>query len=282
MGPLLTQIEKELTNLSATEQKVAKVILEIPSMIPSMTTNELSARAGVSDAAVIRFCKSIGIHSFRLFKMELMKDVTASKEGLTNFSSLQEKDVPFNLFRKVTHSNKIAIDLTLSSIDRKHLEAAVEMMTTANKIIFYGVGGSAVAAFDGSYKFTRIGYQSSFSQDFHYNLSQIPYLEKTDIFVAISLSGKTQDVVELATFAKKQGATVIAITKMDRSPLIKIADISLCTPSVEEDFRIGTISSRMTQLNIIDTLYLSVFHEKDEQVISAFLKARDEAIRLRR
>ena len=48
-------------------------ILEIPSMIPSMTTNELSARAGVSDAAVIRFCKSIGIHSFRLFKMELMK-----------------------------------------------------------------------------------------------------------------------------------------------------------------------------------------------------------------
>ncbi|TSB45705.1 MurR/RpiR family transcriptional regulator [Alkalicoccobacillus porphyridii] len=282
MGPLLKQIKRELHKLSTTEAKVGRVVLEIPSLIPGMTTKELSTHANVSDATVIRFCKSIGFHSFRLFKVELMKDVTSIEEGLTTLSSLQEKDVPFNLFRKVTQSNKHAIDLTLSSVDRKQLEAAVSAVSKANKLVFFGVGGSAAAAFDGSYKFTRIGYQSSFSQDFHYNISLIPYLTEHDVFIAISLSGDTQEVVELATFAKKQGVTVLAITKSDRSALMKIADITLCTPSVEEDFRIGTISSRMTQLNIIDTLYLSVFHEKDEQVLTAFLKARDEAYRLRR
>ncbi|ALA52589.1 MurR/RpiR family transcriptional regulator [Shouchella clausii] len=282
MGSLLAQIEKELESLSEAEARIGQTILDSPSQIPSMTTKELSARAGVSEASVIRFCKKIGINSFRLFKMELMKDVTASKERLTDFSSLQEKDAPYDLFRRVTFTNKSAIELSLSSIDRKQLEAAVAVLMTAKRIVFYGVGGSAAAAFDGSYKFTRIGYQASSSQDFHYNLSLIPYMEKGDIFVAISLSGKTQDVVELATFAKKQGVTVVAITKMDRSPLYRLADITLCTPNVEEDFRIGTIASRMTQLNIIDTLYLSVFHEKDEDTITAFLKARDEALRLRR
>jgi DNA-binding MurR/RpiR family transcriptional regulator len=96
------------------------------------------------------------------------------------------------------------------------------------------------------------------------------------------MSGKTKDVLELSRFAKSQGATVIAITNIDKSPLYKEADIRLCTPVVEQDFRIGSIPSRMTQLTIIDSLYLSIFHSKGEKVIDKYHKARNEVIRLRR
>ncbi|KIY23804.1 MurR/RpiR family transcriptional regulator [Mesobacillus subterraneus] len=282
MSSLLKLIKKELSRFSDTERKIGEFILSNPELVPSMTTKELAKSAEVSEASVTRFCRSIGINSFRLFKMQLMKDVTVANGDLTTFTSLEKKDSVYDLFRKVTYANQGAIVSSLASLDRVQLENAVEALIKAKKVIFYGVGGSVTAAYDGGYKFARIGYQTTSSPDFHYNITVIPHLQKDDVFIGISLSGKTKNVIELATFAKEQGATVIAITKMNRSPLYKLADITLCVPSMEEDFRIGTITSRMVQLNIIDTLYLSVFHMLGDEVLTAFKKAQNETMRLRK
>ena len=93
--------------------------------------------------------------------------------------------------------------------------------------------------------------------DFHMMLPLVTNLKEGDIFVAISTSGRTKDVLEMAQYAKRQGATVIAITKLDQSsPLYKEADIRLCMPDVEQDHRIASIASRMTQLNMIDAYML--------------------------
>ncbi|KYD07828.1 MurR/RpiR family transcriptional regulator [Heyndrickxia sporothermodurans] len=282
MNSLLTRIEKELSKLSDAERKIGEYIIKNPELIPNMTTKELSKKSGVSEASVVRFCKSIGIRSFKTFKLELVKNITLSQNNITDFSILQKKDSPYDLFHKVTYVNKAAIDSTLSSLDKSELEKAVELIKKAKKIIFYGVGGSATAAFDGHYKFSKLGYHSITTLDFHFMISLIPYLTEDDVFVAISMSGKTKDVLELARFAKKKGATLISITNIDNSPLYKEADIRLCTPIVEGDVRIGTISSRMTQLNIIDTLYLSVFNNIGENVLEQYHEARNEAVRLRR
>lgn len=282
LNSLLSRIEKELSKLSDAERKIGEYIIKNPELIPNMTTKELSKKSGVSEASVVRFCKSIGIRSFKTFKLELVKNITLSQTNITDFSILQKRDSPYDLFHKVTYVNKAAIDSTLSSLDKNELDKAVELIKRAKKIIFYGVGGSATAAFDGHYKFSKLGYHSITTLDFHFMISLIPYLTEDDVFIAISMSGKTKDVLELARFAKKKGATLISITNIDNSPLYKEADIRLCTPIVEGDVRIGTISSRMTQLNIIDTLYLSVFNNIGENVLEQYHEARNEAVRLRR
>ncbi|PKR84754.1 MurR/RpiR family transcriptional regulator [Heyndrickxia camelliae] len=282
MHSLLAKIENQLSQLTEAEKKIGKFIIDNAKLVPNMTTKDLSKKTGVSEASVVRFCKSIGIRSFKSFKLELVKDLTLSETDITDFSILQKKDSPYELFHKVTYVNKHAVESTLSSLDKNELNKAVESIKTAKKIIFFGVGGSATAAFDGHYKFTRLGFHSVMAHDFHYLITLIPHLSKGDIFIAISMSGKTKDVLELAQFAKKSGATLIAITNIDKSPLYKEADIRLCTPNVEQDFRIGTIASRMTQLNIIDTLYLSVFNSIGENLVNLYHKARKEAVRLRR
>ncbi|WP_059172951.1 MurR/RpiR family transcriptional regulator [Bacillus sp. FJAT-27445] len=282
MNTLLARIERELDNLSEAEGMIGKYIIGHPEFIPNMTTKDLSQKTGVSESSVVRFCKSIGIGSFKSFKLELAKQNALSGTSLTDFSILQQKDSPYDLFHRITYTNKAAIESSLASLDRKELEKAVEAVSNASKLIFFGVGGSATVAFDAHYKFSKLGYHSVMAHDFHYLLSLIPYLSPIDIFVAISMSGKTKDVLELAEFAKKKGAIVIALTNLDKSPLYKMADIRLCTPTVEQDFRIGTISSRMTQLNIIDALYLSVFNLVGEKVVEQYHEARKEVMNLRR
>ena len=67
---------------------------------------------------------------------------------------------------------------------------------------------------DGAYKFTRLGFTAMMLSDFHMMLPLVTNLKEGDIFVAISTSGRTKDVLEMAQYAKRQGATVIAITKL--------------------------------------------------------------------
>ncbi|MCV5433496.1 SIS domain-containing protein, partial [Escherichia coli] len=95
-----------------------------------------------------------------------------------------------------------------------------------------------------------------------------------------STSGRTKDVLEMAQYAKRQGATVIAITKLDQSSsLYKEADIRLCMPDVEQDHRIASIASRMTQLNMIDALYVITFNRIGNKVLDQFMETREEALR---
>ncbi|MEC2306065.1 MULTISPECIES: MurR/RpiR family transcriptional regulator [Heyndrickxia] len=282
MDSILERIQKEMHHFTGTEKKIGTYILEHPEMVPTMTTKDLSEKTGVSESSVVRFCKTIGIASFKTFKLELVKNLTLTESHMTDFSILQQKDSPYDLFQKVTYGNKKAIESCVSSLDRRELEKAANVLENARKVVFFGVGGSVTAAVDACYKFTRLGCQSIFSQDYHYLISLIPYMNKMDVFVALSVSGRTKDVLELADFAKRKGAKVIAITNMEKSPLYKEADIRLCTPITEEDFRIGTTSSRMAQLNIIDALYLSVFQRKGGDILKYYNETRNEYLRLRR
>ncbi|TWT13308.1 MurR/RpiR family transcriptional regulator [Planomicrobium sp. CPCC 101079] len=282
MKSLVSKIESNLPQLSEAERRIGEYIIERPDAVPHMTTKELSEKSGVSEASIIRFCKSIGMGSFKTFKLALLKDVTLMDTNLTDFSVLQQKDSPYDLFHKIIHVNKSAIESCADSMDRKELAKAVEALKEAEKLVFFGVGGSSTAAVDAQYKFTKLGYHSITSLDFHYMLSLIPHLTEKDVFVAISTSGKTKDVLELSRFAKKRGAKVIALTNINKSPLYKEADIRLCTPNVEQDFRIGSISSRMTQLTVIDTLYMSMFHHIGEKVVQKYYDARKEMESLRR
>ncbi|HDR6289066.1 TPA: MurR/RpiR family transcriptional regulator [Bacillus cereus] len=280
---LLFKIESNMDQFSPAEKKVAMYIMENAEIVPNLTTKEVSTNAGASEASVVRFCKSIGIGSFKAFKIALVRELTIADYNINDFSVMNTEDGPYDLFNKVTYVNKAAIEASVTAIDKKELEKAADRIVNADKIIFYGVGGSATPAMDGAYKFTRLGFTAMMLSDFHMMLPLVTTLKEGDIFVAISTSGRTKDVLEMAQYAKRQGATVIGITKLDQSsPLYKEADIRLCMPDVEQDHRIASIASRMTQLNMIDALYVITFNRIGNKVLNQFMETREEALRLRK
>ncbi|PFH86924.1 MurR/RpiR family transcriptional regulator [Bacillus sp. AFS088145] len=279
---ILSKIENYMDRFTQAEKKIAVYIMEHAEIVPNLTTKDISNNTGASEASVVRFCKTIGIGSFKAFKIALVRDLTVAEMNINDFSVMDKKDTPYDLFNKVTYVNKAAIEATVSTLDKRELEKATDEIVKAKKIIFYGVGGSAVSAMDGAYKFGKIGYHAIMSPDFHMVITLVGHMEEGDIFVAVSNSGKTKDVLELARFAKKKGATIIAITKLGKSPLFKEADIKLCTPDMEQDIRIGSIASKMSQQNIIDSLYVICFNRIGNKVSSKLHEYSEEAGKLRR
>lgn len=284
MNDLLTvmKIKNKLSAFTEAEQKVAIYIVENAHYIPTMTTKELAQQAKASEATIVRFCKTIGVGSFKMLKVILAKENTMVEKNINDFSLIHSGDTPSSLFHKVTYFNKSAIELTLKSVDRKELEQAVTLLKCAKKIAFFGVGGSYPPAIDAQYKMMKLGFHSFASPDFHYMVSLITTMTEEDVLVVISTSGKTKEAVELANYAKNQKVSVIAITTLQKSPLYKIADLNLCIPHVEEEHRIGTIASRMTQLTIIDTLYLSVFRLMGNDIVDVLNKSRNKIIQQRK
>src|SRR5699024_9552188 len=279
---LLTHIKEHYNNFSKTEKQIATYVLKYAKLIPNITTKELADKAVVSESSVTRFVKKAGAESFKSFKIRLAQELVGADGFITDFSILHKKDTPYELFQKVSHVNKGAIDALHGSMNKKELSKAIEALKKARKIVFYGVGGSSIVAMDALYKFTKLGFQVEFNQDFHYMLSLIPFLNKDDVFVAISMSGKTKDVADLAEFAQLNNTLVIAITNINKSTLVKKADIHLATPKVEQDFRIGSITSRITQLTIIDSLYVNLFNMIGDKVLDKYKTAREEMVKLRR
>jgi RpiR family murPQ operon transcriptional repressor len=66
---------------------------------------------------------------------------------------------------------------------------------------------------------------------------------------------------------KRNGAPIIAITRSDDSPLAKLSDLNLCVASSEVLVRTGAMSSRISQLNIIDIIYVAYINRNYDESI---------------
>lgn len=113
-------------------------------------------------------------------------------------------------------------------------------------------------------------------------LSLVLNLEKDDVFIAISTTGNTQEVLDLVEIAKEREVTIISITTLKKSKLVKESSIILSVPILEEDFRVGNMATRISQLSVIDIIYMCLYNKMKPNVIEKYYELRDIVIKYRR
>lgn len=112
-----------------------------------------------------------------------------------------------------------------------------------------------------------------FLQDSQINLLSTITITKDDVVVAFSFSGTTDVVAASVKAAKRQGASVIAITGNPDSIIGRCADFCLRTPAIERKVRIGAVSSRYSQQFICDLIFLCLISKHYEEAEELTLKA---------
>ena len=100
-------------------------------------------------------------------------------------------------------------------------------------------------------------------------------MQPGDVALAISYSGETKEVIICAQNAKKKGIPVIAITKASiNNNIADLSDVVLHVPEVEKSLREGAISSRISQLAIIDMLYIGMTRNNIKEVEEKLIETR--------
>lgn len=260
MSGCLYVLKQFLPNLAGSERKIAEFLLANPTQAVSLGVQDIAFSAGSSSSACIRLANHLGYSGYSALRMALAKEV---------FSSEQEpEDVPLvkitalsstaEIVNQVIHSTSKSILALEQRVDIKALEGSVNTIMHAHHRVIAGVGASGIVASDLQQKLSRLGLHALYSPDSDMQIVEACALSKSDVLVAISYSGETSSVLKVAREAKRNGSSVIALTRFGGNSLSRIADWTLHVVNSESLFREGATLSRFGQLLVVDLIYTTI------------------------
>lgn len=248
---MLEKIQSQLENLSKSERKVAEVILESPSRAIHSSIARLAAVAGVSEPTVNRFCRSLETKGFPDFKLQLAQSLANGTPYVNR--NVDEDDSVEAYTGKIFESAMASLDHVRQSLDMNAVNRAVDLLTQAKKIAFFGLGSSAAVAHDAMNKFFRFNVPVIYSDDIVLQRMSCMNCTADDVVVLISHTGRTKSLVELARLARENDAMVLALTSQG-SPLAREASLALLLDVPEDTDIYMPMVSRLAQLTVIDVL----------------------------
>ncbi len=247
----LEKIQNHLEHLSKSERKVAEVILSAPQVAIHSSIATLAKMADVSEPTVNRFCRRLDTKGFPDFKLHLAQCLANGTPYVNR--NVEEDDNVDSYTHKIFESTMATLDMVRNNLDISAVNRAVDLMTQAKKISFFGLGSSAAVAHDAMNKFFRFNIPIVYFDDIVMQRMSCMNSSEGDVVVLISHTGRTKSLVELAHLARENDATVIAITSQD-SPLAKEATLPLLLDVPEDTDVYMPMVSRIAQLTLIDVL----------------------------
>jgi RpiR family transcriptional regulator, carbohydrate utilization regulator len=265
----LTRLRGIYHSLKTAERKAADFILSSPDAIPEAGVVEFSAKAGCSQATVVRLAQRLGYEGYP----ELRQDF-ASAEIEVPYRNIVTQDEPETVLRKVFANSVQALQDTLAAIDPAQYKKAVESLVAAKGLAFFGLGNAAVVAREAYHKFLRIGVACHTAEDPDLQLIILRnHLTRGDVMVAISYSGESKPILSAVRVAQARGIRVLAITNFPRSSIAKSADIMLLTAVFQEHVNGEIGSQRLAQLAVLESLYVNYLLRSGPQVRKALAAA---------
>lgn len=247
----LEKIHSHLELLSKSERKVAEVILASPNTAIHCSIATLAKMADVSEPTVNRFCRRLETKGFPDFKLHLAQSLANGTPYVNR--NVEEDDSADAYTHKIFESTMASLERVKNNLDIAAINRAVDLMTQAKKISFFGLGASAAVAHDAMNKFFRFNIPVVYFDDIVMQRMSCMNSSEGDVVVLISHTGRTKNLVEMAHLARENDATVIAITSHN-TPLAREATLPLLLDVPEDTDVYMPMISRIAQLTLIDVL----------------------------
>lgn len=271
---IILTIQDYREQLPKSEQKIADYILEHTNEVITLSAQELAKRAGSSPAAIIRFCHSMQVNGFT--ELKLLVSANLGSAGAELYTEVEKEETAEAIKRKLNIRFVHALERTADLLEDKDLEAVLSEIERAEIIYVYGLGASSLVAQDVYQKFTRLGKAVFYSLDHHLLASALGTGEKESLFIGISNSGETSEVIALLNIAKENGIYSIGITENCDSALAEQSDTVLLTVKGEEaPLRSAATVSLISQLYIVDVLFFYYASNNYDETLKKIQQSRN-------
>jgi DNA-binding MurR/RpiR family transcriptional regulator len=275
---ILIRVRGALPSLRPAEQRVAEAVLADAAGVSERSITSLARLCRTSETTVLRFCRALGLAGYPELRIALARAAQGEENDRARGTDLDtvitDSDSLAEVVAKITYADQRSIADTGAAVDVQALQNAVDAVARARRVEVYGVGASALVAHELHTKLHRIGVASCAWADPHTALASAAGLAPGDVAIGISHTGTTLDVLDSLRVARTRGATTIAITNFDRAPIVGVSDVVLTTAARETTFRTGAMSSRVSQLVLVDCLFTGVAMRTYDRSVSAIDSSR--------
>ena len=264
---------------SSAIERLAQFAIDHREEIPSMAISDFAEAAGASQTTVVRLCKELRYSGYKEFRMAM-----AESRGRRRDADLLGLDLPPQavrgdeievLAKQVIRINADILADTLKLIDPEAIRRAIDLMLSATHIHLVGFGSSAPLAFDIYQRLLRLGVAASYDFDPHIVAIIGATASPGAVLFGISYSGTTRDLVETLEIAHARNLRSIVLTSFAASPAARVADVTLLSALRSTGRPTEAISSRISQLAIIDVLFvgLALRHPWKAEMVEAAERA---------
>lgn len=263
---------------SNSEQSVITYIINHPEQFRTATVKELAQQTYTSASTIIRLYQKLGCKNYNEFRLDYFSAIE-SRDSISSIDvnfPFSKEDSPSALIQNMKQLSISAIEDTLSLINEQTFQKAVDLLDQAHIITVYGVGSNQSIAFDFMINLLRINKYVRLPMD-HQQLviSAASSSPAEHLALIISYTGETFETLEYCKLLKETKTPMICITNLGNNSISDLCDISLKIVSKEKMFsKIGTFSSKLSIIILLDILYAGIFQKNYEKNLSILLEKR--------
>ena len=263
---ILAVIQENMDSFSKGQKRIANYILESYDKAAFMTASKLGKRVSVSESTVVRFAAELGYDPS--MQKSLQKMIRNRLTSVQRIEVANDRIGDQDVLDMVLQSDIDKIRQTLDEIDRDSFENATDAIVAARRIYVIGVrSAAAIATFLGFY-FNLIFdnvvmITANTPSEVFESLLRVG---EEDVIIGVSFPRYSSRAVQAVSFARDRGATTIAITDSEASPLAQISQYTLKARSDMASF----VDSLVAPLSLVNALLVEVSRKKNEDLSKTF------------
>ncbi len=270
---ILHTIENNMSSFSKGQKRIAGYILENYDKAAFMTASKLGKLVGVSESTVVRFASELGYDGYPSMQralQEMIRSRLTSTQRIQAAGDLLDRQ---DLLGAVLQSDIDKLREIVGEADRREFDNVVERIMQARHIYILGVRSSSFVA----------GYLNFYMHLLCENVTlvqsnaageifeQLFRIGPEDVMIAISFPRYSKVTMNTVKFAQDRGASIIAITDNELSPVYQMSDAALLAPCEMISF----VDSMVAPLSLINALLVALAHRMGTDVSTTFAELED-------
>ena len=260
---IATIIDLHFEELTELEQEIARYFLQAETIQDELSSQQVTQKLHISQAALTRFAKKCGFTGYREFVFQYQHQ--ASKPDTHS-----HKHSP--LTKRVLRSYSIMREQTQDLIDEEQLERVAQLIDDAERVYFFGTGSSGLIAREMKLRFMRLGVVCEALTDRDGFAWTTSIMDENCLVLGFSLSGTTQSVLDSLLDAKEMGAKTILFTSAPNKNSQAYTETVLVASHSQSSY-IQRISAQLPMLILIDLIYayfLEINRESKEKIFNSY------------
>lgn len=270
---ILHSIESSMSDFSKGQKRIASYILEHYDKAAFMTASKLGKLVGVSESTVVRFASELGYDGYPSMQRALQEMIRSRLTSTQRIKAAGELFDQQDVLGAVLHSDMEKLREVAVGADREDFNDVVDRIQNARHIYILGVRSSTfVAGYLNFYLhllFENVTLvQSSAAGEIFEQLFRIG---PGDVMIAISFPRYSKVTMNTVKFAQDRGASIIAVTDNELSPVYQMSDAALLAPCEMISF----VDSMVAPLSLINALLIAVGSRMRSDVSRTFAELED-------
>ncbi|MGF6953550.1 DNA-binding MurR/RpiR family transcriptional regulator [Neobacillus sp. B4I6] len=229
------RVHKFEYKLNDTDDQIIEYILMNKEEFTNLSIQSVATSLFTVPNTITRLSKKLGYEGFSHLKNSIKEELGSSKAP--------DEDSSYFLIQK-----------TFELIDLEQIEAAAKMMHDAKHVLFFGVGDSADFCEMMVRNLRVVGKGTEHYIHRHEVINMLDQMNKHDVLFLISLSGETQQILEMAERAKQRDIPIISLTHFTKNSLQEAAAVNLYCFAPKKVKNGYNITDRTPVMIVIQTL----------------------------